>query len=106
MVDLVPVERRRQPRQALRLTSRVAHELSGRSFTCEVVDASPDGARLLVPVTMPVAVGHYVHIDPGGVTSAKVPAWVGRDLNAKVVRVDRETLVANGRVTVGVLLAE
>jgi hypothetical protein len=106
MVDLAPVERRRQARQATRLTSRVAHEQSGRSFACEVVDASANGARLLVPVTMPVSVGHHIHIDPGGTTPEKVPAWVGRDLNAKVVRVDRETLLEAGRITVGVLLVE
>ena len=104
MANTAPIERRRDARQAVRLTARVAHEPSGRDFPCQVVDASPGGARLLVPVTMPVSVGHCVHVDPGGTIAEQVAAWTGRDLGATVVRVDRESLLSAGRITVGLRL--
>lgn len=101
MVDVAPQERRQHTRQAVGAVARLAHA-DGRDFPCLCADASPGGARLLVPAAMPVRVGRAVRlIDPAG-RVGQLAGLASNPLPATIVRVDRRTLLTDGAITVGV----
>lgn len=102
MVDAAPAERRQHQRRTVVVTARLAHDPSGRSFPCQCVDISSGGARLLVPATMPVREGHVVQIEPAEALADQLGGLAVRELAAAVVRVDRDSLLAGGHLTVGV----
>jgi len=95
MVDTSPLERRVHPRRTAGQWCRLAHQATGRSFRCRFADVSAAGARLVVPPTMPVRVGHLVHLDTPGPEGGP----------ATVVRVQRGNLVREGGVSVAVRFA-
>lgn len=100
MVEQAPTERRQHPRRTLHISARLLHELSERTFPCRCADASAGGAKLLVPARVPVAVGHAVRILPCESTSDRISDDL--HVQATVVRVDRQSLLAEGHLTVGV----
>jgi hypothetical protein len=81
------------------------HVASRRTFPCRFVDASAGGARLLVPARTPVAAGHKVSLLPlnGHVAENADEDYFGP---AVVVRVDRDSLLKLGQVTLGVRFEE
>ncbi len=92
MVDALPLERRAYPRRAAEQWGILFHLASGHSFRCRFVDVSAAGARLVVPPGMPVRAGQAVRLESPGPEGGA----------ATVVRVQRETLVQVGGVTVAV----
>jgi len=101
MVD-AHLERRVHRRYSVQAASRVMHDASGRSFPCQCTDISAGGARLAVPATMPVRVGHTVRVSGADSFTEQVTDLAGGELVADVVRVDREALLTTGYVIVAV----
>lgn len=102
MADAAPVDRRQHERRSFEVTCRLAHDQSRRSFPCRCVDASAGGAKLLVPMTMPVRAGHVVHIELAEAMADPVRGFGEGKATGTVVRVDRQSLLTHGPVVVGV----
>jgi hypothetical protein len=106
MVEAARFERRRHERRVLNSPAQVVHPASGRTFGCRCGDASADGAGLMVPMTMPVQVGHAVQILPPEPLASQLQDVTGSTVTATVVRIDRERLLLAGHVWIGVQFAE
>ncbi len=104
MVD-APVERRRHHRYSIQAASRLGHALSGHDYPCRCLDISAGGALLAAPATMPVRAGHAVCLTGAGTFAEQVASLTGEELAATVIRVDRETLLTDGHITVAVRFA-
>jgi len=57
---------------------------------------------MYVPATAPVHTGQTLKLNLGNVPISEFSDFAGRDVNATVVRVDRNTLLSSGHVAVGV----
>jgi hypothetical protein len=101
MVDVVRQERRQHPRQLLGSSARVVLLAANRDFPCLCADVSAGGARLLVPAAMPVGVGHAVRLTDFSGRISPMTGLATSDPAATVVRVDRQSLLNEGVVTVG-----
>ena len=97
-----PVERRSQPRVAVRAASRLVHDASGRGFPCQCTEISAGGARLAAPATMPVRPGHTVRLSGVAAATDGIADLGDGDLTAVVVRVDREALFTAGHIVLAV----
>lgn len=87
----------------MRQGARLVHVPSGQRVPCHCADASAGGARLLLPARTPVAVGHEVQVVMPESAARHLPELGGPNVNARVVRVDRESLLTAGQITVGVV---
>lgn len=95
MVQPVPTERRRHPRQASAASLTLRHAASQREYPGRCVDVSSGGVLAAVPLTMPVRVAHEVEV--GSLDPQALPQPVQR---AVVVRVERERLLSQGQLAV------
>ena len=102
MANSVPTERRVDPRRNGGFAAQLFHGDSGRYFPCRSVDLSDSGAQFFVPATMPVRVGHVVRLDLAAEAWEIAAELMGRDLDATVVRVDREALLTTGHISIGI----
>jgi hypothetical protein len=101
MVDMARLERRRHSRRPLGITVRVAPAGSGLDFPCLCADLSVSGARLLVPAAMPTVLGGSIQITDVSGRIHWRPDHQGSHA-ATVARVDRQTLLSDGAITLGV----
>ncbi len=101
MVDVVRQERRRHLRRPLGATMRVALLASNRDFPCLCADVSAGGARLLVPAAMPVGVGQAVRLTDFSGRLGHQAGLASSDPAATITRVDRQTLLSEGVITLG-----
>jgi len=101
-----PIERRSQPRYPLAQSVDFWHAPSRRRFPARCADLSRGGARLHLPAAAPLAPGQGVRLRIGGADGPELLGLGGRELRATVVRVDRQSLLADGCVTVGLRFAE
>ena len=95
MVQPVPTERRRHPRQASRASLTLRHAASRREYPARCVDVSDGGLLAAVPITMPVRIAHEVEVS--SFESQALPQPMQR---AVVVRVERERLLGQGQLAV------
>jgi len=95
-------ERRRHPRQALAAGVQFFHAASQREFPGRCVDVSQGGVLMYVPPTAPVQAGQTIRLN---LTGGPRPEWPLPDhggVEATIVRVDRQTLLSQGHLAVGV----
>ncbi len=95
MVQPLPTERRRHPRQASQASLTLHHAASQRDFPARCLDVSDGGLLAAVPLTMPVRVAQEVEV------SAFDPQALGEPARrAVVVRVERDRLLRQGQLAV------
>jgi c-di-GMP-binding flagellar brake protein YcgR len=102
MSNATKSERRRYTRRSRVMNLRMHHLPSQRDFPARSLDASVGGMKMDIPATTPASVGQSVELlfaGPTGEGSARM-------INATIVRVDRQTLLTRGKVTIGVEFAQ
>ena len=97
-------ERRRHPRYPLCTSVEFFHGPSQRDFPGRCVNISAGGMRMAVPARTPVQPGHPIRIDLGTVPLTEF-ADHGPAVGGTIVRVDRDSLLASGHLTVAVRFA-
>ncbi|MFP4141253.1 MAG: PilZ domain-containing protein [Planctomycetota bacterium] len=102
MSDASAKDRRAHQRFPLATSVQFHHAQSRRDFPGRSVDLSGGGMLMYVPATAPVHTGQTIKLNLGHVPISEVPDFAGRDVNATVVRVDRNTLLSSGHIAVGV----
>ena len=95
------MERRINQRYPLRTSVEFQHGPSQRGFPGRCVDISSGGMRMSVPATTPVQPGHPICVELGTVPLTKF-AGQAKPVDGTVVRVDRDSFLAGGFLTVGV----
>jgi c-di-GMP-binding flagellar brake protein YcgR len=100
-------ERRTHPRHAVARSVQFWHAPSRRSFPARSADLSLGGMKVCLPAAVPAIPGHAVRLRIGEADggAGDLLGLAGRDLDATIVRVDRNALLAEGYVTVGVQFA-
>lgn len=98
------VERRAHQRYPLCTGVEFRHGPSHRDFPGRCVNISTGGMQMSVPATTPVQPGHPIRIDLGTVPLTEF-AGDGSPVDGTIVRVDRESFLAAGHLTVGVRFA-
>ena len=102
MVEVAPLGRRRHCRYPVGASADLAHEPSRRAFPCRLADASAGGALVLVPIHAPLRPGHRVVLRPREPLASQLASLTGKAIPATVVRVDRQALLTDGCVGVGI----
>jgi hypothetical protein len=101
-------ERRQHNRIPRVVSIRLHHELTDREIPARTVDISDGGLLLSVPATAPVAPGQTVRVRAGQDVLPRVPMRTtpgeADELEATVVRVDRNALLSTGQLQLGVSL--
>ncbi len=106
MIDSPLRERRINTRYQLATGVRFLHGLSQRDFPARCVDISKSGLLMYVPASAPVKPGHAVRLTLGGVDLDELAGLSDATVDGTIVRVNRQTLLANGYVAVGVRFAQ
>lgn len=78
------------------------HGPTQRDFPGRSVDVSHGGMLMYVPATVPLHAGQYLRVSLGGTPGAEFVGLNDEPVEATVVRVDRNPLVAAGHIAVGV----
>jgi len=95
-------DRRKHQRQPLAVPVSFHHEPTGKDLPGRCVDISQGGLRMYVPANTPVKTGQAVRISIGGVESEGPSQFFGRQVDARIVHVNRYTLISTGQLAVGV----
>lgn len=107
-MELTPqAERRAHPRHAVAQSVQFWHAPSRRSFPARSADLSQGGIKVCLPAAVPAITGQAVRLRIGESASAgdNLLGLAGRDLDATIVRIDRNALMKDGYVTVGLQFA-
>lgn len=106
MIDSPLRERRISPRYQLATGIRFLHDPSQRDFPARCVDISKSGLMMYVPVAAPVKPGQTVRLTLGGIDTQQLAGLSGTPIEGTIVRVDRQALLADGHLAVGVRFAQ
>jgi len=98
-------ERRRHVRHPVAAGTRFHHDASRRDFPARCANASAGGALMYVPAGAPLRTGHSIRLHTPRFDQADLATVSERDVDAEVVRVERDTLLSEGQVAVGVRFA-
>jgi c-di-GMP-binding flagellar brake protein YcgR len=98
-------DRRRHPRSELRDSLRLTHQPTHRQWPGRALDVSRGGMKIALPAAAPVREGHEVTLSLPKVSSEQFAKLAEHELAARVVRVDRSSLLCEGYVAVGVEFA-
>ena len=100
------VERRQHPRFPLAISVQFHHPPSSRDFPGRCSDISEGGLLMLVPAATPLQPGHVIRLDLGRVSRPEFAHFGGGPRHATIVRVDRQSLLEDGYLAVGIRFAE
>lgn len=106
MIDGPLKERRISPRHEAATGVRFFHEPSQRDFPARCVNLSTGGLLMYVPAAAPVRPGQAVRLTLGQVGLSELAGLSASQIEAKIVRVDRNTLLAEGHLAVAVRFAQ
>lgn len=106
MIDSPLRERRISPRYQLATGIRFLHGPSRRDFPARCVDISKSGLMMYVPAAAPVQPGQTVRLTLGGIDPEELAGLSGTPIEGTIVRVDRQVLLAEGHLAVGVRFAQ
>lgn len=95
-------ERRTQPRFPDTTRVQLNHVATDRDIPARCRDMSRSGMYLHVPANAPVQAGQTVRLTLGSVACEPLCDLSERQLAATIARVDREALVSEGMVGIGV----
>lgn len=95
-------ERRKHARHPLCMGLRFHHPQSQREFPGRTVDISQSGLLMYVPARTPLKVGDALELNLGSMPRPEYATLGANPVQATVVRVARETLLATGQIAVGV----
>lgn len=99
------VERRQHPRYPLATSVQFFHGPSRHDYPGRCRDLSDGGLLMYVPAASPVQPGHPIRLTVGSVSRPEFSRLSERPLDATIVRVDRDELLASGYLAVGVRFA-
>ena len=106
MIDGPPKERRVSPRYGATAGVRFFHEPSSRDFPARCVNLSTGGLLMYVPAAAPVRPGQTVRLTLGQVDLPELAGLSAARVEAQIVRVDRNALLAEGHLAVAVRFAQ
>jgi hypothetical protein len=99
-------ERRAHPRVPIAGSAEFFHGPTQRDFPARCVDISVGGMLMYVPAQTPVQPGHPVRVCVGGINRPEFAPLGQTPVDATVVRVDRQKLLREGQLAVGIRFAE
>jgi hypothetical protein len=105
MIDGPIKERRVSPRYATTAGVQLFHEPSKRDFPARCVNLSTGGLLMYVPAAVPVRTGQTVRLTLSQVGLPALAGLSAAPIEAKIVRVDRNALLAEGHLAVAVRFA-
>jgi len=105
MSDTPSADRRQHQRYPLATSVQFYHGPSQREFPGRCIDISHGGMLMYVPAKTPVQPGHPIRLSVGSVSRPEFAGLSETPLEATIVRVNRNALLAAGYVAVGVRFA-
>ena len=97
------VEQRKQTRSNVSWPVSIWIPQANRFVVGRSCNVSKTGAFVTLPVTAPVRTGHFVELNfPRTETLAKEKGQFARIKRGKIVRVDRENMLENAEIGVGI----
>ena len=106
MSESPSTERRMHPRYPLVTSVDFFHGPSQRDFPARCANISVGGLKMYVPAATPVRPGQAIRLAIGGVSRPEF-ARLGRGpVDATIVRVDRQAMIQEGDLAVGVRFAQ
>ena len=102
MIDGPIKERRLSPRYDAATGVRFFHEPTSRDFPGRCVNLSTGGMLMHVPAAVPVRPGQAVRLTLGQVDLPPLAGLSAAEIEARIVRVDRTALLAEGRLAVAI----
>jgi len=99
-------ERRMHRRYPLSTGVDFYHGQSRRRFPGRCIDISAGGMLMYVPAATPLQPGHGLELDLGSIGRSEFTHLSERAVQATVVRVDRQAVLATGHLAVGVRFAQ
>jgi len=106
VIDSPLKERRISPRYQLATGVRFVHGPSRRDFPAKCVDISKSGLLMYVPAAAPVRPGQTVRMTLGSIDLEELAGLSDTTINGTIVRVNRQALLAEGHLAVGVRFAQ
>lgn len=94
-------ERRRHVRSKQTIQLRFLHAAARREFPAQSLDISAGGMCMHVPATAPVQVGQDIQV-----YLPSPAADEARHVAARIVRVNRQSLLDTGNLTIGIAFAQ
>lgn len=108
MIDAPSAERRQHRRIPRVVNVEIEHPIAGCNIPARTLDISDGGMLISVPPSAPVASGQAVSIRASQDSLPRLPKASDpssrETLEATIVRVDRNALLANGQLQVGIRL--
>ncbi len=95
-------ERRTAQRYSVGTRVQFYHDPTRRDFPGRSVDISSNGMLMYVPATVPVHPGQTVKVSVGTGGKPEFAELSQKRIDARIVRVDRNPLLAVGNIAVGV----
>ena len=95
-------DRRKHQRQPLAIPVQFHHDPTGKDLPGRCVDISQGGMRMYVPANTPVKSGQEILICLGDISAQGLAQLSKQRLAARVVHVNRYTLISTGQLAVGV----
>jgi c-di-GMP-binding flagellar brake protein YcgR len=95
-------ERRIAQRYSVPARVKFYHDPTQRDFPGRTVDISSSGMLMYVPATVPVHPGQKVKVCVGVNSKPEMADLAQKQISGKIVRVDRNPLLAVGNIAVGV----
>jgi len=99
-------DRRSHPRYPLATSIQFFHGPTQRDFPARCVDISLGGMLMFVPAATPVQPGQPVRVAVGGLSRPEFAPIGQKPLDATIVRVDRQKLLDEGHLAVGLRFAQ
>ena len=99
-------ERRRHARHPLATSVDFYHGPAQRSFPARCVDISEGGLLMFVRADTPVRPGQAVRLGLGVLNRPEFACLGNRPVDATIVRVNRQALLSEGNLAVGVRFEE
>ena len=106
MAEPTPGERRRHARYPMTTTMPFYHGPSQREFPGRCSDVSAGGMLMYVPAATPVRVGQGIRLNVGSLGRPELAQLSQRQVNATIVRVERQKLLTKGHIAIGVQFAQ
>ena len=101
-----PQDRRAHPRYPLPTSIQFYHGPTQRDFPGRCVDISLGGLLMYVPASTPVQPGQPIRIVVGALNRPEFAGLGRKPVDGVIVRVNRNALLSEGHLAVGVRFAE
>ena len=101
MSGTASTERRKHPRHPLSTSVQLLHGPSGRELPGRCENISAGGLLMHVPATSPVRPGQTVRLNVGSINRPEFERLGEGPVDATIVRVDRNALLAGGHLAIG-----